>query len=386
MTDGASTTIVVRVKASFRQGVNLQSGEVVVGGKRQKVQRRRRREVEHEEDPPSSPPNPQVLLMTRVEPSITRASSQMNDIDNHTSARNAFSINQQESSSYEYQQSMVLKGITPVAVRTSQESHTRVTNIMYNHVPTDAVTATITNYADEMHSTHSNSGKTPPSVQHQLIDQQQIKGRTQMALPRDSKDYYLLDTLKQHLMRPTTAMLPTLHLQQIPNTEKNSEVKETTDGEPAQEVPAHAVNSSDDVSSPSLEIKGCYKGCFAGDSDDVLSSSLEIKGCYKGCFAGDCDDVSSPSLEIKGCDLFIPVSGDEVNSSVSNSGVKDVHQRSLIISTLFWATTSNNQSKLLCLSMAAAAIKHMDSSFAKLEKFEEVDFRRWQKKMHFLRF
>ncbi|GJV90532.1 hypothetical protein Tco_1538345 [Tanacetum coccineum] len=218
MTDGASTTIVVRVKASFRQGVNLQSGEVVVGGKRQKVQRRRRREVEHEEDPPSSPPNPQVLLMTRVEPSITRASSQMNDIDNHTSARNAFSINQQESSSYEYQQSMVLKGITPVAVRTSQESHTRVTNIMYNHVPTDAVTATITNYADEMHSTHSNSGKTPPSVQHQLIDQQQIKGRTQMALPHDAKDYYLLDTLKQHLMRPTTAMLPTLHLQQIPNT------------------------------------------------------------------------------------------------------------------------------------------------------------------------
>ncbi|GJW29749.1 ribonuclease H-like domain-containing protein [Tanacetum coccineum] len=198
--------------------VNLQSGEVVVGGKRQKVQRRRRREVEHEEDPPSSPPNPQVLLMTRVEPSITRASSQMNDIDNHTSARNAFNINQHESSSYEYQQSMVLKGITPVAVRTSQESHTRVTNIMYNHVPTDAVTATITNYADEMHSTHSNSGKTPPSVQHQLIDQQQIKGRTQMALPRDAKDYYLLDTLKQHLMRPTTAMLPTLHLQQIPNT------------------------------------------------------------------------------------------------------------------------------------------------------------------------
>nr|GEV54073.1 zinc finger, CCHC-type [Tanacetum cinerariifolium] len=31
-----------------------------------------------------------------------------------------------------------------------------------------------------------------------------------------------------------------------------------------------------------------------------------------------------------------------------------------------------------------AAIKHMDLNFAKLEKFEEVDFRRWQKKMHFL--
>nr|GEZ75262.1 zinc finger, CCHC-type [Tanacetum cinerariifolium] len=34
--------------------------------------------------------------------------------------------------------------------------------------------------------------------------------------------------------------------------------------------------------------------------------------------------------------------------------------------------------------MAAAAIKHMASSFAKLEKFEGVDFRRWQKKMHFM--
>ncbi|GKD81561.1 hypothetical protein Tco_1348400, partial [Tanacetum coccineum] len=34
--------------------------------------------------------------------------------------------------------------------------------------------------------------------------------------------------------------------------------------------------------------------------------------------------------------------------------------------------------------MAAVAIKHMASSFAKLEKFEGVDFRRWQKKMHFM--
>ncbi|GJS63364.1 zinc finger, CCHC-type containing protein [Tanacetum coccineum] len=34
--------------------------------------------------------------------------------------------------------------------------------------------------------------------------------------------------------------------------------------------------------------------------------------------------------------------------------------------------------------MVAAAIKHMASNFAKLEKFEGVDFRRWQKKMHFL--
>ncbi|GJV83947.1 zinc finger, CCHC-type containing protein [Tanacetum coccineum] len=34
--------------------------------------------------------------------------------------------------------------------------------------------------------------------------------------------------------------------------------------------------------------------------------------------------------------------------------------------------------------MAAAAMKRMASNFAKLDKFEEVDFRRWQKKMHFL--
>ncbi|GKD65321.1 hypothetical protein Tco_1307429 [Tanacetum coccineum] len=31
-----------------------------------------------------------------------------------------------------------------------------------------------------------------------------------------------------------------------------------------------------------------------------------------------------------------------------------------------------------------AAMKHMASNFAKLEKFEGVDFRRWKKKMHFL--
>ncbi|GKA29043.1 zinc finger, CCHC-type containing protein, partial [Tanacetum coccineum] len=34
--------------------------------------------------------------------------------------------------------------------------------------------------------------------------------------------------------------------------------------------------------------------------------------------------------------------------------------------------------------MATAAMKHMASSFSKLEKFEGVDFRRWQKKMHFM--
>ncbi|GJT92356.1 hypothetical protein Tco_1081201 [Tanacetum coccineum] len=34
--------------------------------------------------------------------------------------------------------------------------------------------------------------------------------------------------------------------------------------------------------------------------------------------------------------------------------------------------------------MTTAALKHMASGFAKLEKFEGVDFRRWQKKMHFM--
>ena len=32
----------------------------------------------------------------------------------------------------------------------------------------------------------------------------------------------------------------------------------------------------------------------------------------------------------------------------------------------------------------AAAMRHMAANFSKLEKFEGVDFRRWQKKMHFL--
>ncbi|GJX24027.1 hypothetical protein Tco_0228472 [Tanacetum coccineum] len=34
--------------------------------------------------------------------------------------------------------------------------------------------------------------------------------------------------------------------------------------------------------------------------------------------------------------------------------------------------------------MTVATVKHMASTFAKLDKFETVDFRRWQKKMHFL--
>nr|GFB96729.1 zinc finger, CCHC-type [Tanacetum cinerariifolium] len=34
--------------------------------------------------------------------------------------------------------------------------------------------------------------------------------------------------------------------------------------------------------------------------------------------------------------------------------------------------------------MVSAAMKHMASKFYKLEKFEGVDFRIWQKKMHYL--
>ncbi|GKD65909.1 hypothetical protein Tco_1308017 [Tanacetum coccineum] len=34
--------------------------------------------------------------------------------------------------------------------------------------------------------------------------------------------------------------------------------------------------------------------------------------------------------------------------------------------------------------MATAAMKHMASNFAKLDKFEGVNFKRWKKKMHFL--
>ncbi|CAM8975686.1 unnamed protein product [Rhodiola kirilowii] len=34
--------------------------------------------------------------------------------------------------------------------------------------------------------------------------------------------------------------------------------------------------------------------------------------------------------------------------------------------------------------MSAASIREMTANFGKLEKFEGVNFRRWQKKMHFL--
>nr|GEW49304.1 zinc finger, CCHC-type [Tanacetum cinerariifolium] len=58
-------------------------------------------------------------------------------------------------------------------------------------------------------------------------------------------------------------------------------------------------------------------------------------------------------------------------------------QRLLITFTLLWAITTNNQSKLFVI-INVAAMKHMASSFAKLKKFEGMDFRRWQKKMHFM--
>ncbi|GJV23494.1 hypothetical protein Tco_1376189 [Tanacetum coccineum] len=34
--------------------------------------------------------------------------------------------------------------------------------------------------------------------------------------------------------------------------------------------------------------------------------------------------------------------------------------------------------------MDVAAMKHMASNIVKLDKFKEVNFRRWQKKIHFL--
>ncbi|CAM8914558.1 unnamed protein product [Rhodiola kirilowii] len=34
--------------------------------------------------------------------------------------------------------------------------------------------------------------------------------------------------------------------------------------------------------------------------------------------------------------------------------------------------------------MSAASVKEMTKNFRKLEKFEGVNFRRWQQKMHFL--
>nr|GEU70852.1 putative reverse transcriptase domain-containing protein [Tanacetum cinerariifolium] len=51
--------------------------------------------------------------------------------------------------------------------------------------------------------------------------------------------------------------------------------------------------------------------------------------------------------------------------------------------------TTNNQRRLFCNNewmLLAATIKHMTLNFAKLDKFERVDFKRWQKKRHFLLF
>ncbi|GJW80428.1 zinc finger, CCHC-type containing protein [Tanacetum coccineum] len=67
-----------------------------------------------------------------------------------------------------------------------------------------------------------------------------------------------------------------------------------------------------------------------------------------------------------------------VDSSVSNFGLKDSHQWVNSSVSLFGIEPS------ACILFNAAAMKHMASNFAKLDKFEGVDFRRWQKKMHFL--
>nr|GEZ06604.1 zinc finger, CCHC-type [Tanacetum cinerariifolium] len=64
-----------------------------------------------------------------------------------------------------------------------------------------------------------------------------------------------------------------------------------------------------------------------------------------------------------------------MNSMTCNC-LTDSIVRLLIIFTLLWAITTNNQSKLFVIINDAAAMKHMASSFAKLEKFEGVNFRR----------
>nr|GEU52002.1 zinc finger, CCHC-type [Tanacetum cinerariifolium] len=56
----------------------------------------------------------------------------------------------------------------------------------------------------------------------------------------------------------------------------------------------------------------------------------------------------------------------------------------LIIFTLIWDLLKPTIKEDYFVIMDVAAMKHMASNFAKLDKFEGVDFRRWQKKMHFL--
>ncbi|GJX13394.1 hypothetical protein Tco_0205152 [Tanacetum coccineum] len=72
-----------------------------------------------------------------------------------------------------------------------------------------------------------------------------------------------------------------------------------------------------------------------------------------------------------------------IDSSVSNSGLKDSHQWVNSLVSLFSIEPS---ACILFIELAEfdAAMKHMASKFSKLDKFERVDFRRWQKKMHFL--
>ncbi|GJV12081.1 zinc finger, CCHC-type containing protein [Tanacetum coccineum] len=59
--------------------------------------------------------------------------------------------------------------------------------------------------------------------------------------------------------------------------------------------------------------------------------------------------------------------------------------RLLIIFTLIWDTQQPTIKEYYFMIINdAAAMKHMASNFAKLDKFKGMDFRRWQKKMHFL--
>ncbi|GJV24819.1 zinc finger, CCHC-type containing protein [Tanacetum coccineum] len=62
--------------------------------------------------------------------------------------------------------------------------------------------------------------------------------------------------------------------------------------------------------------------------------------------------------------------------------VADVVQL-LIILTLFWGTQRPTIKEDYFVIMSVVAMKHMTSNFAKLDKFEGVEFTRWQKKIYF---
>nr|GEW68070.1 zinc finger, CCHC-type [Tanacetum cinerariifolium] len=92
-------------------------------------------------------------------------------------------------------------------------------------------------------------------------------------------------------------------------------------------------------------------------------------------------------LRFDGWALFISVSEDEEVADevqIPSEGIssEEVSSAKYLYSGLFQIDPS--AVKYFVITMAAAAMKHMASSFVKLEKFEGVDFRRWQKKMHFM--